>query len=544
MERTFTLDKALNAVAAAALLFSIVGCTSLVGGSYDYSKNTAKPLEGVPFTLNKPVPKVTHTIAADSGKETYQVGFDWVADNTKRYTLQIKPSMLASVDFLMTFDAGGSLTEASAKSTDQTGQLIATVGKLALLTIGDKSKDDPQAYSNVLGLGDDYAARTNSAAAWAPIKAQFQQLGTTSKIQSEYVYDDSPQLTFLRAFSADLKIYAINAKGGAAPLGRNTGYDIFKGVLDKFGNDFTEGPDKKFAKETEGAFAAGDIKKLKDQKTEQVAALATQRAAFASSKTQEIQDQITSTLEKVRLLKSAIENTRPEIVLVAELADMSLSDWQKRVLAPIAKDITAKQQLLRVAEASSQPQGVLDAMGRGLDSLMRRKASVLGVLPEYDRRQALTKRLEGEMTAKDLKAIREERDALDVTIAAAEPPKAKAKAAVADDPATAAYLEDVPGTTTPSSAQVLNKLDGELKGVRPRYVIVVRDALPEKGPKPAAVAAAAAAAAIAPVAAEPAASQPNPQANPGGSGGRLETPVAPTPPPKVNTGNASNDKKD
>lgn len=523
MERTFTFVKALSWTIASLFFSGLIGCSSLEGQSYTYGeKSTNGTLTGVPFTLNKPVPSVTHTVAADSGKESFQVTFNYVADSSKRYTLQIKPSMLASVDFSMTFDAGGSLTEASAKSADQTGALIATVGKLAVLAAADTKSDDDDLLQRTIVLGDKFASKRPDAAVWRGVSDELKRLGSVAKIRSEYVYPTSAELTFLREFLLALRRSASTGQLDGVPMLPNPGAKTFLDELAKFQAANPTGSDTDFARDVAIGVAAGDIKKLKDMKSQQVAALETQRTTLATNKTKDAQSRVANTLNRIGLLKAALQAVPLEVGFVADLAEMSLADWQKRSVQPVVKDIEAVQQLLRVAEASQQPADLQARLRTNLRQLEMRKAAILGVLPEYQRRQALTDRLASETSAKDLKALREERDALDVAIAAAEPAKQKPKAAVADEPSVAVYLAETSGTVLDNDG-IIRLLGDD----RPRYVIVVRSLEP---PPPA-----------------PAAASLQPNQQPGGQGakpagtpapaqnppgvGDLNPPVAPVPPP-------------
>ena len=480
MERTFYFCKALSWTVAALLLASLLGCSSLEGKVYRYGdKGADGTLAGVPFTLNKPVPTVTHSVASDTGKEAYQVTFNYVADSEKRYTLQIKPSMLASVDFSMTFDAGGSLTEASAKSADQTGALIATVGKLAVLAAADSTSDDNDLLTSVYALGDEFASRRSDATAWRRVRAELQRLGSVQKIRSEYVYPTSAELTFLREFLFQLRKSAASGRLGGVSMLPNPGAATFANEREKFKTENPAGGDIDFAKDILDAFSDGDIKKLKDRRAEQIAALEAQRAMLATNKTADAKGRVANTLRRINLLRAALKGIPIEVALVADLAEMSLAEWQKRSVLPVAKDIEAGQQLLRVAEASQQPADVLAGLRSKLAELMFKKAAVLGVLPEYQRRQALTERLAIETTAKDLKALREERDALDVAIAAAEPARQKAKTAVADGASVAVYMTERSGEGL-GDIEIIQRLGED----RPRYVIVVKSLEPATLQKP------------------------------------------------------------
>lgn len=470
MERTFRHFRALTLPAAAGLLLVVAGCTSLVGKEYRYGERNADgTLDGVPFTMNKPVPTVTHTVAADTGKESYQVSFAQVADSSKRFMLQISPSMLASVDFAMTFDAAGSLTEVTAKSGDQTSALIATVGKLAVLAAADTAGDEYErkVVEKYVALGDALARSQPDPTVWAGIRKDLAELGTSQKIRGEYVYTTSMELSFLRELSRRLKLLVpAEGQGDGSPiLAPNPGVRTF---WTQWKAHKTKDPD--FAEQVEKAFSRGDIKTLNELRADQVKALETARAGRSATRTSEANQNVQQVLSRITLLKAAIQGMPGEIKLAAVLADMSLAEWQKRTIAPLSKEMDATQQLLRVAEGSQQSATTIDVLKARHKQLMLRKASVLGVLREVQRREELTDLLTKTTVAKDLKALREERDALDVAIAAAEPSKAKAKVPKADEPSTATYLVEVPDRPI-GAAEVINQLP---EGERPRYVVVVK----------------------------------------------------------------------
>jgi len=470
MERTFRYFRALTLPAAAGLLLCIAGCTSLVGKEYRYGeRNTDGTLDGVPFTMNKPVPTVTHTVAADTGKESYQVSFAQVADSSKRFMLQISPSMLASVDFAMTFDAAGSLTEVTAKSGDQTSALIATVGKLAVLAAADTSGEEyeKKVVERMLAFGDGLARAQPDPPVWPGIRRDLTQLGTSQKIRSEYVYATSTELSFLRELSRRLKtLVPKDGFGDGSPtLAPNPGVEAFWLQLKAH-----TAKDPDFAEQVQKAFSSGDIKALNEMRVDQVTALEGARAGRSATKTDEANKKVLQVLGRITLLKAATQGMPGEIKLANDIAETSLTEWQKRTAAPLSKEMDATQQLLRVAEASQQPATTIDSLKSRHKQLMLKKAAVLGVLREVQRREELTELLTRTSVAKDLKALREERVALDVAIAAAEPSKAKAKVPKADEPSTATYLVEGAGETI-GAGEIVNRLgDGE----RPRYVIVVR----------------------------------------------------------------------
>jgi hypothetical protein len=471
MERTFSFGIALTLALAASLL-AAAGCSNLEGKKYRYGDSNADgTLDGVPFTINKPVPTVTHTVAADTGKESYQVTFAYVADSERRYLLQISPSMLASVDFAMTFDTGGSLTEVTAKSTDQTGALISTIGKLAVLAAGDTSSDyDKAVVQRVRALGDEFSLtlspREAAKVAWTSIRAAMDELGTVQAIRAEYVYSTPDELAFLRAFSVHLKRFVPrpDAPNDAGPLAPSPGARTFW----ELHATYTGAGEKDFAAEVGLDFLKGDVRRLNERKTEQLTTLQSNRAGWAATQTADRKAQVDGTLRRIRLLKAAVAGLPGEVKLVEDMADLSLTEWQKRSVTPLNKEIESTQQLIRVAEASRVERVAAERRAH-LHALMMRKTSILGVSREYQRRQALTDALATSTTAKDLKALRDERDALDVIIAAAEPGKPKAKVPKVDEPSVATYLTVGPGETVDANG-IINRLNGD----RPRYVIVAR----------------------------------------------------------------------
>ncbi len=141
---------------AVAIGATLTGCSSLKGARFNHeASKSGDTLAGVPFTLNRPVPTVTRTPGAAGAPDRYAIKFEYLPDPNGRFTLQIDPALISSVDFQMTFDTNGSLIETTAKTIDHTGALLTALGK-AVAAFGAADTDAPKSESELAqGLLDE-----------------------------------------------------------------------------------------------------------------------------------------------------------------------------------------------------------------------------------------------------------------------------------------------------------------------------------------------------------------------------------------------------
>lgn len=380
-----------------AALLSLSGCTSLEGAKYNYGTSDENgKLKGVPFTLNKPVPTIVHVPATDDKRETYTTTFAYTADSKHRYTLTVNPSYLASVDFSLSFDALGSFTEGSVKTTDQSAALLTSVGKLAL-TMADASERAVDInVARLIEKGDSMRLTSEDGANWESVKADLRRLQIDKKVKAEYVYRLPGERTVLRKIygkamedlAARAKAYQppvvdttvsaptepipvpipvpVQLKGSAASrtaaaIATDEAKDVenFRAVIDKVkGID-----DKPLADAVVQAMNSGNIAALNGARSAEVAALQVQRASLELRDSPTVLQASKATITRISLLDKATEAIPEYLRLAQSMAELSPTDWKRRTVAALNTDIDVRAHTVRIQLAnSSKPLPSLGAL--------------------------------------------------------------------------------------------------------------------------------------------------------------------------------------
>lgn len=451
------------------------GCSSLKGQRFDHEAvPRGETLTGVPFTLNRPIPSVTRTHGGDGASDKYEISFDYLPDPDARFTLDIDPSMLSSVDFNMAFDANGSLTETTAKTTDQTGPLIVALGKLAATAAAfDRTTpDDKTAISALENVGNAYFAEPGSTvqdpvtgkmrrvndsdrAAWSSMFKRIRKEADEGPIRKTFVYASSHEYALLQAVLTSRRLASRQAARKLATPATAAGDS----------SQTKETREK--AAEIQDAIDRLDKRELVKIKTELIDKRRALRGAYAMNPTSDRQAQLDANYQLLLLTKSKFE---PENDLLVDLADLTETEWQRRSLANLNKQIEARRHVVRIqASNDAKPNSAREATDEKLNELLARKALVLGLGPQRQRKLELNRLLAQARTPRELQVLRQEIAELEaVEVAAENGLKSSAKEpAVTDGPVQSALL------SAPYSTTVDNNWIKTTLGSRPLPLYVV-----------------------------------------------------------------------
>ena len=112
--------------------FAVAGCTNFRTEAIGAGNRVGDTLPGLPFTLNKPQFVVTRTPAGLDGIDRYTLTPNYVPDPTKRFAATITPALLASVDWTLTWDEGGSLSDSVGTFSDNSAASLQSAAKLGI----------------------------------------------------------------------------------------------------------------------------------------------------------------------------------------------------------------------------------------------------------------------------------------------------------------------------------------------------------------------------------------------------------------------------
>jgi hypothetical protein len=422
-------SRLLKSCALIGLGLGLTACGNLTAQRFDVATtNAAGTLKGVPFTLNKPKLTVTRTAGREGSPDIYAVKADYVPDPEQRYVLQIDPALLSSVDWTMGFDDTGTLTDTNAKLTDQTPTLLMSLAKLvvAAVAFADTSKpSEPESVAKIdATVREDlngsapvvWDARAGSfrripsnriaahKAAWDDLWARLKQAADYGQASSSFVYRDAMERTLLET--------ALHlAKQGNVPRPSD---QLNEGLESPYPNI------KASASEINDAMVTYDRKKLRLIKAATLKARANLYAQYAVDPPHERQD--LDTIERISaMVKDALSqiDSNASASLLLDILDVDPTEWQRREVAEIDKEINQRRFLLRVPDGT-QALPAREDSDRELNGLLRRRAAILGVLPEYDRRVSLRKVMTVERAAGHYKAMSDEIAFLDKRLADAD----------------------------------------------------------------------------------------------------------------------------
>lgn len=466
-------------IAAVLPVLISAGCGNLTTREFDIEKSkSGDNLGGVPFTLNKPHMTVLRTPGVDGSADTYAVTPSFLPDRGRRYVLKLDPSLLSSVDWTMSFDENGTLSETSATVTDQTPAIITSIGKLAVtagtwsamkpkvLVHGFDASSPPDPKADPLALVDRnmqrnfksgspqiydvnsgklVPLRTDLSAAtsrWNEIAREIQTFRSYEQVKSAYTYRD---IFDYRLLQTALLISQESVVTVPQP--------VREGLLsdDKL--------IKARAAEISDALVAFNRPKLMDIKSTTLKAGAKLYARFVTLPS--LEADIESNRVILEMVNSALKAIPDEMNFVMDIVELDPVVWQNRRLASLNRNIATRLHLLRLEH--SDP-----GKDRQLSELLRQRAFTLGVLPEFERRAALQKMIVTDSSGEPFRELAREVVYLDKQLADAEAAlKGVKKDIKADDPQPALML--LKERNASIDATWLKKKLGK---VRPPYVVI------------------------------------------------------------------------
>jgi hypothetical protein len=475
--KPITLSPMLGGGLAIGFTVLMSGCSGLKVAKFSLADSKdGGVLAGVPFTMNKPQITVTKVGGANGAPNYFTMKVDYVPDFDARYTLQLDPATLASIDFSMAFDANGSLSDMTAKTTDQTATIVTSLGKLAaaldksavteaklvetLVARGDNISSSKTPGYFAAGADTPRAPTTAERTSWEKLKARLRSLAKTGEVASKFYYLDRTELEWLRSLikaqpQADESIaaYALpmtafrDNDGGAHPA-------LFASI--------------------QQAYLAFDKAALEQIKAKLVKERAAKRAAMLINAAKYDEAFFATNERAIRWITGAVNSLPPELVLVHNLANMQLPEWQRRYVADLDQKILERRRLIRIpapAQATARP-----AAGVGSDwddsvlkALLLQRATVLGVAYEYQRAADIQREVDSGRRVLD-EARFAELQSLNQRIIDAENAikPAAPTAAKTEDPAVA-HILPAPAGQAITPEWVKSQLNGKL----PRYVVVV-----------------------------------------------------------------------
>jgi hypothetical protein len=408
-------------------------------------------------------------------------------DPDQRYVLQIDPALFASVDFSMGFDDNGSLTDTSAKLTDQTGTILTAVGKLGLsLAALDVAKDPPsqpeiakaidQAISAALASGaikdpDTGAPRPvtqGDLSAWKTLQPRLHEAGRLGELLTKFVFRDYAEYTLVyNGLEVERERYARRPPG-----------DVYTAFLDK--------ASEAHRAIVEPARRNIDIDGLKDFKAGLLKERAGQRQKLEAQldrsnpgDTSALKTALDVNRSSIALANAALENIpehAPAAAALRQIVSIKPKEWQARMVAAINKQIEARRQIARIKGAPEPEQS-----DKALRDLLRQKAAILGVLPEFNRAEALRSVTTAEKDIGRFRRVADEIAYLDRRMSQVEAAlKPEQQAQKGEEGTPARWVRLTNGDLAASDC-----IKEELKERRPAYVVVlepVASATPPKKP--------------------------------------------------------------
>jgi len=459
----------------------LAGCGNLVARKYEVSSGkSGDRLEGVPFMLNKLYMKVQRIPGIDGLPDSYVLTPAYLPDPTQRYVLKVDPGWFAGVDWSLTFDDNGGITEASATVTDNLAPTIVAIGKLGSLAASLKSEKHPLTE-----------ARTRAAPPATPPDSPLGRIDVTMtrnlRGSRVVLYDaDKGQFAWLAHDPAYLQRWH-NLVSEVAQLQRHghaeegfeysdlLDYRLLRTALFLFTQappavppavqNEANNPDSPVqARAAEIADAVTSFDRAKLQRIQKATLTATGTLFVSYATRPSVKSAIEANQKVLSLVKDALKAIPPEVALLMDLMGMEAKTWQARRIDVINNKIQERLKVLRLQNSS--PSGDLS-----LQKLQDERAIVLGVLEAQRRRRALEKIIVEQKDAGSFKAMSDEIAYLDKVIADAEASLKAAKPEIkGEDPQPAAVFH-ARRSEKVDKDWVLKQLPD---GARPVYVVVVQ----------------------------------------------------------------------
>lgn len=438
-------------------------------------------MAGVPFTLNKPKFSVVRTPGAD-GIDQYVITPTYVPDTSRRYAVRLHPPVTASVDWSLSLDESGSFSDANAKMTDQTVNILASAAKLAVSVAAlDRFERDatlslrdidsvlqanfgsgtPQIFDETKKILRNASAGEVAAmrATWRDLLPRLLAQAELGKL-SDYGYRDASERNLLLT-ALHLNPGPTNAR---PRLLVHTGISTYQADLKRRGVLFQI----LAAYDAYAPAALRDIRKAAIKaRTTRLAVLRTVNTSAADIAADEemiFEERVAAYAKNAHGTLQAAPNE-----VIFSITDISAGEWAARRLLDLNRQIEERRVVIRASALGGTP-GVGSDPERSdpvLTELDRRKAIVLGLLSVQDQAVALDR--VSPANPEKFKQAQEMRAALRKQLAEAEAALISAKSTpVAEGPVFAEYVQAT-AADTPDGNWVAARAEG-----KPQYVVVLQ----------------------------------------------------------------------
>lgn len=508
---------------ASSLMLGLGGCSNFESHRFMLPPpGRTTTLNGLPFTLNRPVPTIVKTSAANGQPDSYAIVMAYAPDPAASYDVKMTPAWLAQTDFKLDYDANGSLTGVTAKVDNQTSAILTSAVKLALAVAPflDQTKiDETQAVQQIdqamatalarrpILIVDESGASRNATLAEAReltraapvLQSRLTAAAAAGAVATSFTVNNWAEEKLLRGALKELAAPprapqcapppppgvqppppAPPPPGStavppppAAPLPPAVGLnghppaqrpvavgDVVRSgtICDLAPADQTRFADMLARKDIAALQAAKDAAEKDIDRKYAEAAI---MPPPSSGSLYESQGRRGAASQYIGLLKGDAP-----IGLLLTVLGRDSKAWQKLTLAQLDQQIATRRFEIRAAAAQGQLAN--ENSDVRLVALVRQRAAVLGVAAIYDRRQRLERLLLSQSGKGDFKAMSDEITYLDKRLADAEPAKADATPAKADAAEPAAFFQSQGEIV--DSDWIQTKLGKDWN--RPKFVVV------------------------------------------------------------------------
>lgn len=517
--------RAWTRVLPVSILVTLTGCGNLVTRPWVIANS--KPgddLGGVPFTLNSPALTVSRVPGQDGAPDVFAISTTYKPDPSRRYVLKVDPAILSSVDWTLTLDENGSLSDSNASITDNLPALITSVGKLAAAGIGAGARtplggagaqdctppvqpvDAPpmdaiakaasQVFSTIpakiaapraeclgptlppdqplrcwIEMHDVEAPKKH----WASLLRSMEELDTKGRLRSAFAYESAPDrqllVTVLRQLQATKPSIPASVRAGKSSSNttvKSKAFDIADSLA---------------------TFDRRRLQAIKADAQKSVTNLYLQYSTLPESK-----KDLDAHREVLAMSKDALAAIGKPIDILLDVVDIDPREWQTRRVAHLNARLEELLQHRRVSGLAD------DELAKSIEGVAKERARVLDVAAEWQRRSDLQSQIDDPKSPREVKALMDEIAFLDKRISDAEAaiklPKKETKAA---DPQPAPYLlrdkaldallaqkppadpcKPSPDLEAFRAAMYRSWISQKLGSARPPYVVVM-EPMPEEG---------------------------------------------------------------
>lgn len=510
-------------VACVIVALSTSGCGPLLTAQkFTPPTQVGQKTSGVPFSLNRPKLSIVRTPGAKGAPDTFAITTSYEPDPDQQYTLMINPGLLSNVDWTMTFDTQGTLTDTNAKTTDQTASAITAVASFAgSFALAKSSLQDhalavplPSAFKcaqpnpaqpetpvrpdrSLDTIDEDLKSTLSppeprlwdtSKSAWQrlslPESAHFQSVWNQLRDRmldascfgqwDEFFYENTEELQLLQTA---LHIQFTRNPDDSKQIGLVL--NKFRHYLDSNGRPKANAPKEVDPSIQEALWLHHELSRIRN--TLDTSELDGRKASLlhdrqnlnilaANNIDQDLSSERNVNRIGLCLTLDVIKNwiTEPEQLLL-QVSAPKPTDWVSQKIAELDKQIAAIQSRDRTPRGNALPSktGTFDPQ---VTDLERTKAFIMGVLPEYDKSAFLKKQLTAAGPTSDTKALLAELDYVEKRLSAAQGAVSMPSPQTSPDaPANA-----IPVVWFSTTASIEQALDGKWPGkyARPDYVVV------------------------------------------------------------------------